>query len=122
MIKLKHLTKFKTTFKLYLYVISITTFLTFINLIIDIPNKTNQIISLILLSLYTLITNIKLGKKTTDKAYKTGLKNGLITSISLIILSLITFNFTFNIKTLLFHIIIIFISILGCIIGINKKR
>jgi hypothetical protein len=68
------------------------------------------------------VRNIYTGKTLTDKAYKTGFTNGLITVGTLLILSLLSFSFTFNLQTALYYLIIIFISILGCIIGINKKR
>ena len=53
---------------------------------------------------------------------ETGFINGLTTILTLLILNIITLNFKINITTILYYLIIIFISILGSIIGINKKR
>lgn len=119
---MKYLNKIKPAIKLTIYIVIIAIIQTMINLIINISNTTNQLISVILLSIYIFITNISIGKKVNDKAYLIGLKNGAITILTLLVLSIITFNFTINSKTILFYLIIIFVSILGCIIGINKKR
>ena len=119
---MKILKNYKSVLKLTIYILIITTFQSILNLIFNINNVINSFISLTLLCSYILITNIYTGKTLTDKAYKTGFKNGLITIGTLLILSLLSFSFTFNLETLLYYLIIIFISILGCIIGINKKR
>lgn len=119
---MKILKKYKQYLKLIIYIIIISSLQATINIIINIPNSINQLLSLILLGTYLLITNLNIGKRLDDKAYKRGLKNGLITSLILLTLSIITFTFSFNIKTILYYLILIFISILGCIIGINKKR
>lgn len=113
---------YKPILKFILYIIIITSIQSILNLIITIPNTINTLISLILICLYILINNINIGKTITDKAYKTGFINGLTTIIILTILNIITFNFKINLTTILYYLIIIFISVLGSIIGINKKR
>mgnify|MGYP003319562409 CR=1 FL=1 len=108
--------------KLIIYILLLTTLLTIFNLIFNINNTLNSFISLILISLYIFISNINNGKKITDKAYKVGLKRGIKTIIILFILNLLTFNIYFKLTTLYYYLIIIFISILGSIIGINIKN
>lgn len=119
---MKLLKNYKQYLKLIIYILLISSLQAILNIIINIPNNINQFISLILLGLYIFISNIKIGKQLEDRAYIYGIKNGLITTLTLILLSIITFTFTINFKTILYYLIIIFISILGCIIGINKKR
>lgn len=114
--------KYKNIYKLIIYILIISSIQTILNLIFNINNTINTFISLSLILIYTLISNIKNGKNIKDKAYKYGFINGLITIITLFILSIITFSFTFNLKTIIYYLLIIFISILGSIIGINKKR
>ena len=113
---------YKPILKFILYIIIITSIQSILNLIITIPNTINTFISLILINLYIFINNINIGKTITDKTYKTGFINGLTTILTLIILNIITFNFKINLTTIIYYLIIIFISVLGCIIGINKKR
>ena len=122
MIKLKILKNYKPTLKFILYITIITSIQTILNLIFNINNTINTFISLSLILIYILISNIKNGKNIKDKAYKYGFINGLITILTLFILSIITFSFSFNLKTIIYYLLIIFISILGSIIGINKKR
>jgi putative membrane protein (TIGR04086 family) len=115
------LKKFKPIYTLIIYILITTLFLTTINLIFPLNKKTNQIISFILIIIYSLITGIKNGLKVKEKAYIEGLKIGLLNISTLYLLSIITLNFTITLKRLLYYLIIISISILGCIIGINKK-
>lgn len=119
---MKILKNYKQYLKLIIYILLISSFQAILNIVINIPNSINQLLSLILLGTYLFISNLNIGKRLDDKAYIHGIKNGLITTLTLILLSIITFTFTFNFKTILYYLIIIFISILGCIIGINKKR
>ena len=113
---------YKPILKFILYIIIITSIQSILNLIITIPNTINTFISLILINLYIFINNINIGKTITDKANKTGFINGLTTILTLTTLNIITFNLKINLTTIIYYLIIIFISILGCIIGINKKR
>lgn len=115
------LKKFKPIYTLIIYILITTLFLTTINLIFPLNKKTNQIISFILIIIYSLIIGIKNGLKVKEKAYIEGLKIGLLNISTLYLLSIITLNFTITLKRLLYYLIIISISILGCIIGINKK-
>lgn len=61
-----------------------------------------------------------LGKSCSKKGYFEGLKLGSCFSITLLTISIITSKFTW--KLLLYYFIIIITSILGSIIGINKKK
>lgn len=111
----------KPIYKLLIYILIITTIITIINLIFYIKKPINQLISLIALILYILITSIKKGLNINEKAYKEGLKLGIINISTLYMLSIITLNFNITPKRILYYLIILIISILGCIIGINKK-
>ena len=102
MIKLKILKNYKPTLKFILYITIITSIQTILNLIFNINNTINTFISLSLILIYILISNIKNGKNIKDKAYKCGFIKGLITILTLFILSIITFSFTFNLFAIAF--------------------
>ena len=114
--------KYSYILKLIIFILLVTTILTIINLIYPLNKNTNQIISLIIITIYSLITGIKKGIKCEEKAYIEGLKLGTINVITLYILSLITLDFRITIKRIIYYLIIIGITTLGSIIGINKKN
>ena len=86
-----------------------------------ISNSLNSYIPLGILLISLLLTGIYLGNKVDQKGYLEGLKLGLGTIIIFILFSLI-FKQKLNINSFIYYIIILTISIIGSIIGINKKK
>lgn len=66
------------------------------------------------------ISSFKLGKKSQKLGYLEGLKLGILIIIILLIITLLTKSFIT--KSLLFYSILLLTSILGSMIGINKKK
>ena len=85
-----------------------------------ISNYSFSFLLLLSILLCLLYNSFLLGKTSTKKGYIEGLKIGLLFTISFLIITLITSHF--NLKLLLYYFIIIITSILGSIIGINKKK
>ena len=108
--------------KLPIFIIILSIILTIINLIFPLSNQINSIISLISILLFCFIIGIKKGLNTKEQAYKEGLKLGLINILVLYILNCLTLNFALPLKKIFYFLIICITIILGCIIGINKKR
>ena len=110
----------------FIYTISSILVLTLIITILNYFNIINdKIISIfkILIPIISLfIGGYYIGKKSNNKGYLEGLKLGLIFSIFLIIFNFLAFDNSFKIKYLLFYLIIISSSILGSMIGINKRK
>lgn len=79
-----------------------------------------QILKLIILLGNILISGIILGKKTTSKGYLEGIKLGVFLIILFTLLTLLTGG-DLKLKILLYDLIILITSILGGMIGINKK-
>ena len=67
-----------------------------------------------------LIGGIKIGKLSNKKGYIEGLKFGLIILILMFIISLI-FNL-FKYKSLIYYLLLLISSIIGSMLGINKKE
>ena len=116
-----NLKKYNYIYKFILFIIILTIIETILNLIFPINNIINQLITLISITIYIFITNIKKGKQIEQKAYLEGLKIGTIYVLTLYIIGLPLSLFKIPLKRLLFYLIIIIISITSTIIGINKK-
>ncbi len=86
-----------------------------------ISNSLNSYIPLGILLMSLLLSGIYLGNKVDQKGYLEGIKLGLGTIIIFIIFSLI-FKQKLGINSFIYYIIILTISIIGSIIGINKKK
>ena len=79
-----------------------------------------QALKFILLLANILISGIILGKKANSKGYLEGIKLGLFLIILFTLLTLLTGE-DLKLRILLYDMIILITSILGGMIGINKK-
>ena len=86
-----------------------------------ISNSLNSYIPLGILLISLLLSGIYLGNKVNQKGYFEGIKLGLGTILIFIIFSLI-FKQKLGINSFIYYIVILTISIIGSIIGINKKK
>ena len=96
----------------------IMTFLSYFNIIGD---KFTSFLKLLIPIISLFIGGFYLGKRSTKKGWLEGLKLSLIFIFILIIIELFL-NISFEIKNILFYIILIFSSILGSMIGISIKK
>lgn len=69
-----------------------------------------------------LVGGIYIGLKSKEKGYIEGLKIGLISIFILMILSIILYKTNINSKNIIYYLILLSSSILGSMIGINKKK
>ena len=97
----------------------ITTLLSYFNILND---KVTSIIKIIIPIISMLIGGFYIGKNSLKKGLLEGLKLGLIFSVLLIIFNHLALNNSFKFKYMLFYIILITSSILGSMIGINRKK
>lgn len=79
-----------------------------------------QILKLIILLVNILISSIILGKKASSKGYLEGIKLGIFMILLCILITLLTGQ-DLKIRLLLYDSMILITSILGGMIGINKK-
>jgi len=107
----------------YIYFISINLILTLIlSLINYFTNYTNTIIKILIPITATFISTIILGKHTNTKAYLGGLKFTSIYLIIMLITNYLILHNSFNFKTLIFYLLILFTGTIGSMLGINLKR
>lgn len=101
----------------------ISTFLiTFLNYFNIISDKIISIFKILIPIISLFIGGYITGKRSKSKGWLEGLKLGFIFSILIIIFNFLAFDSSFKLKYLLFYLIIIISSILGSMIGINKKK
>lgn len=86
-----------------------------------INNNINYIFKIFIFIITFLISGIYIAKKSKKKYYLEGLKISGINILLFLIISLI-FKFGFNLKQVLYYILIIIITTLGSIIGGNLKK
>lgn len=108
------------------YIIGSILILTFITTIFSYFNIMNDkivsIIKIIIPVISFLIGGFYIGKKSLKKGFLEGLKLGLIFSIILVIFNYLALGNSFKLKYLLFYLILNIASILGSMIGINRKK
>ncbi len=105
----------------YLFVIifSLTILLSIINYF---SNKELYIFKILIPIIGIFISAIILGKKSKNKAYIEGTKYGLIYMLFSIIISYPILHNSFNIKNIIYYLVVIFSSIIGSMLGINIKK
>ena len=110
----------------FLYIISTILIFTFIVTLLSYFNLMNDkivsIFKIIIPVIGMLIGGFYIGKKSNRKGFIEGLKLSLIFIIILTIFNYLAFDYSFKFKYLLFYIILIVSSILGSMIGINRKK
>lgn len=67
------------------------------------------------------IMGIKLGRKSSEKGYKVGLKMGFSLVLLMFFLSLLFHDF-FSIQKIIYYGVLILVSMIGSVIGINFRK
>ncbi len=115
----------KKYFRSILYIFGIILilllFLTIFNYFNIITGTLFNVIKFIIPLTALFVGGFIIGKKSQKKGWINGVKLGLILVTLFVILSLI-FSFKIEVKSLLYYLILIFSSMLGSVIGINKKH
>jgi len=119
---MKLLKKYDYIWKFIIFIILVSVILTIINLVTPLKQSINSLISLIVVLLYSLFIGIKKGFLVSSKAYKEGFKIGIINIFILYILGALTLNFNLSLKKIIYYLLILITTILGSIIGINRKN
>lgn len=99
-------------------------FLTFIMSILNLLGVTSGITTLLIFIFNILlffILNIYNAKSKMKNGYLEGLLLGIIYIILMAIIKLLFFNNIFNISTIIYYLILLLISIIGGMFGINKR-
>ena len=99
-----------------------TLFLTILNYTGILTGNTLNIFSTILLFISIFIGGILTGRKANRKGYIEGIKFGTIIMVMILLINLLIFKNKFHLISILYYLLIIFISMVGSIVGIAKKK
>lgn len=115
----------KLVSKSLLYVFSIiivsTIIITIFNNINFFNAKVTSIFKIIIPLVSVFIGGFMIGKKSKNKGWLEGLKFGFIVIVIFILMNLIIFRQKFEFRYLLYYFILLFATIFGSMIGINKR-
>lgn len=95
----------------------ILTIFNYFNILNGIPLK---IIMLLIPLVAVFIGSFKIGRISNKNGYIEGIKYGMIWIILLLIVNLITKNFTLT--SIIYYVILLLISAVAGVLGINKKK
>ena len=109
---------------LYIIIPSIlfTFILTLLNYFDIISYNSLNIIKYILFFISLFISSFIFGKFSNSKGWLEGIKYGLIIVIILLLFNYLVFNTPFNIKAIIYYLIILATSSIGSMLGINFKK
>ncbi len=79
-------------------------------------------LKLFVVTIAMLIGGVYIGRRTSKNGWLEGLKVGAEVIVLFFIVSYLAFDKGINIKTIIYYFILIAASILGSMIGINKKK
>lgn len=97
-------------------------FLNILNYFNLISTNAYKIILIFMTSISVFIGAYLLGKETNKKGYLEGIKYGFIITILFWIISFLAFDENLKISNLLYYLVILVISSIGSMFGINKKN
>ncbi len=100
----------------------LTFFITFLHYLNIMSYKTVSILKILIPIISLFIGGFLLGKKSSKKGWLEGIKFGAIFLVFLFLLNYLGFQHSFEIKDLIFYLIIMISAIFGSMIGINRKR
>lgn len=95
----------------------IITIFNYFNLLSGIPLK---VVRLLVPLIGIFIGSFKIGKVSSRKGYIEGIKYGIIWVVLMLIINLITKNFT--ITSIIYYILLLLVSAFAGVLGINRKR
>lgn len=83
---------------------------------------TSNYLKLFIAAISMLVGGIYIGSKASKKGWLEGLKIGLEVILLLFIISYLAFDQGMNVKTIIYYFILLASSMLGSMIGINKRK
>lgn len=119
---MKSLIKYLKLIGLFIGIVLIFSLLLGLLNLVGLNYKVTSVLNIIMMVMLFLIFGIIEGINTSKKGYISGLKIGIIFLIIMIIFNLIVFGSSFSISRIVYYIILLFSSVFGAMIGINRKK
>lgn len=96
-------------------------FVTLLNYYNIINESILSILQIVIPTIWLFVGGFLIGRSSNDKGYLEGIKFGSIAVILFLLISLLGIGAKFEIKSIIYYLILIVSSMIGSIIGINKK-
>lgn len=112
----------KTLIYILVPILLLNTFLSLLYYFNLVGNGTINYLKLFIVAISMLIGGIYIGSKASKKGWLEGLKIGLEVIIILFVISYLAFDQGVNIKTVIYYFILLASSMLGSMVGINKRK
>lgn len=90
--------------------------------LIGLSYKATSILNIIAMVVLFFVFGFIEGINASKKGFLAGLKIGLIFLVIIMLVNLILFRTPFMISRILYYIILLFTSVLGSMLGINRKK
>ena len=111
----------KSSLYMFISLLLLSILITILNYFNIMGTSTINYLKLLSIILSMFIGGLYIGKKSLNKGYLEGIKVGIISIIIFFIISYLGFDKGISFDNIIYYIIILASSILGSIIGINKK-
>lgn len=112
----------KTLIYILVPILLLNTFITLLYYFNIVGSGTINYLKLFIVAISMLIGGIYIGSKASKKGWLEGLKIGLEVIIILFVISYLAFDQGMNIKTVIYYFILLSSSMLGSMVGINKRK
>ncbi len=84
--------------------------------------KGSDIVLFIAMILTLFVIGFNFGKKAEKKGYLEGLKIGIVFIFFLLLINFLFYRTGFSLERLIYYLVLILSSVLGSMVGINKKH
>lgn len=81
-----------------------------------------NVLSFVYMVFVFFLFGYKAGKKTENRGFLAGIKIGLLLLLVLILFNLLFFQTKFQIIRVIYYMVLVFASVVGSTIGINRKK
>lgn len=122
MIYLKSLIRYARLSAIFLSGILIISFILGVLNLVGISYKITSVFSIIIMAGIFLTFGIIEGLNADKKGFIAGFKIGFIFLLIILLINLILFQNSFKISAIIYYMILLFSSIFGAMIGINRKK
>ena len=119
---MKNIIKYLKLSGIFLGIILFISFLFGLLNLVGVSTKITGILNVVVMMIIFLVFGIIEGVNAPKKGFVAGFKIGLIFIIMSVLVNLIFFGNIFKLSGLIYYLILILISILGSMIGINRKK
>ena len=112
---------FKSIIFLISAILILSILLSILNLL-GLKSNYSSLLNIIILIILFFIIGFKEGKNSLKKGFLAGIKIGLINIFTLFIINILFFKNNLSINMFIYYILLLLTSILGSMVGINKKK